>query len=85
VSKYVEETVYESAVIAVILQTEYHQKVIELFRPSSFSQQLAYMRRRAGYRIVPYFQNEMRRLVTNCQTLVCDGINQFEWIFLRSA
>jgi hypothetical protein len=70
VSEFVEEIVYEGAIIAVILRAEYHQEGIEFFTPGSFSQQLAYMNRPVGYRIAPHIHNEVPREVLLTQEVL---------------
>jgi hypothetical protein len=70
VSKFVEEIVHESSLIAVILRAEYRHDGIEFFTPNSFSQQLAYMNRPTGYRIAPHVHNEVLREVLFTQEVL---------------
>jgi hypothetical protein len=49
--------------IAIIIRASYHNEGIEFFTPENFSQQLAYMNRPAGYKILPHVHNKVRREV----------------------
>lgn len=61
----VEEIRHGPQLLAVIVPAEYGQEGIRFFTPPVFSQQLAYMRRPAGYVIEPHVHNLVRREVVN--------------------
>jgi mannose-6-phosphate isomerase-like protein (cupin superfamily) len=61
--KGIEEIFHRNALIALILRSNHRQEGIEFLTPDSFSQQLAYMNRPAGYKISPHVHNEVRREV----------------------
>lgn len=48
---------------AIILRTGFQRDGIEFFTPDDFSQQLAYMKRPAGYQIQPHVHNPVAREV----------------------
>lgn len=47
--------------IGIIIRASYSAEGIEFFSPPSFSQQLAYMHRPAGYVIAPHVHNPVQR------------------------
>lgn len=49
--------------IAIIIPAEFEKDGIEFFTPADFSQQLAYMKRPAGYVIDPHIHNKVKRSV----------------------
>lgn len=51
--------------LALIIRANYHKDGIEFFTPNEYSQQLAYMNRPEGYRILPHVHNEVHRDVMN--------------------
>ena len=53
----------EGALLALILRARYRKNGIEFFTPAEYSQQLAYMNRPQGYRILPHVHNEVHREV----------------------
>ena len=56
------ETISEGAItLAIILRSQYKGDGIKFFTPNDFSQQLAYMRRPAGYVIQPHVHNPVAR------------------------
>ena len=54
-----------NTIIAIIIPAEYEKEGIEFFTPNDFSQQLAYMKHPAEYRIVPHTHNRIVRNVQN--------------------
>ena len=56
--------------IAIIIYGEFRKDGIEFFTPDTFSQQLAYMHRQAGYRIQPHIHNSINRQVMNTQEVL---------------
>ena len=59
-----------SAIIAIIIRSDYHKEGIEFFTPDEFSQQLAYMNRPARYKISPHIHNKVERNVTYTQEVL---------------
>ena len=56
------ETISEgSTTFAIIVRSNFKGEGIEFFTPNEFSQQLAYMKRPAGYVIQPHVHNPIRR------------------------
>lgn len=53
----------DSETVGIIVSHEYTKPGIEFFTPGDFSQQLAYMKRPAGYEIAPHVHNVVRREV----------------------
>jgi hypothetical protein len=67
----VENISYGGKAIAVIVRCKYRRSGIEFFTPSTFSQQLGYMNRPAGYVIAPHVHLPVRREVQyTSETLV---------------
>lgn len=58
-----EEITVQGVTFAIILHRNFHGDGIKFFTPDSFSQQLAYMNRPAGYIIQPHIHNPVRREV----------------------
>ena len=48
---------------AIIIKSNYEQEGIQFFTPNNFSQQLGYMNRPIGYKILPHYHNEISREV----------------------
>lgn len=48
---------------AILIRSNYHSNGIKFFTDDSYSQQLAYMNRPAGYTIQPHIHNEVKREV----------------------
>ena len=59
----IETISHAGSVLAIILRREFRRDGIEFFTPPEFSQQLAYMRRPAGYVIRPHLHKEVQREV----------------------
>jgi hypothetical protein len=57
----------EGKLLAIILSSRFSKSGIEFFTPHDFSQQLAYMKRPAGYRIDPHVHKLVRRQVLHTQ------------------
>ncbi|WP_266169823.1 hypothetical protein [Dyella subtropica] len=49
--------------LAIIIRRSYHKEGIEFFTPGTYSQQIGYMNRPAGYVIPPHVHNAVRREV----------------------
>lgn len=60
----------EGELAAVIIRKDYHSNGIEFFTPGSFSQQLGYMNRPAGYTIQPHVHNIVERNITLTQEVL---------------
>ncbi len=56
---------HEDKLIAIIIPNDFSKDGIEFFTPDEFSQQLAYMKRPSGYKIVPHTHNKIQREVFN--------------------
>ena len=56
-----EEVSHGNKIMAMILRSSFNVKGIKFFTPSSFSQQLGYMNRPAGYAIEPHIHKEIKR------------------------
>ena len=57
----IEKVEHKGAVLAMIIRAGFRKDGIEFFTPNDYSQQLAYMNRPQGYRIVPHVHNEVHR------------------------
>lgn len=66
----VEKVIHNNALLAIIVRSTYYKSGIEFFTPSDFSQQLAYMNRPAGYRIMPHVHNKVQREVFYTQEVL---------------
>ena len=60
----VENIEHAGAVLAIVLRSGFRRDGIEFFTPPEYSQQLAYMKRPAGYIIAPHVHNPVTRQVT---------------------
>ena len=58
------------ATLAMILRGGHRKPGIEFFTPADYSQQLAYMNRPQGYRILPHVHNEVHRDVFMTQEVL---------------
>lgn len=54
---------HNGAMLALILRSTYTSEGIKFFTPNEYSQQLAYMKRPAGYQIPPHVHNPVPRKV----------------------
>ena len=68
--KTIERVFRDGSLMAIILRSKYRTNGIEFFTPESFSQQLAYMNRPAGYRITAHIHNEVPREVLYTQEVL---------------
>lgn len=59
----IETVTHANTTLAIVLRREYRRDGIEFFTPNTFSQQLAYMNRPAGYVIAPHVHNPVKREV----------------------
>jgi mannose-6-phosphate isomerase-like protein (cupin superfamily) len=59
----IERIVNEDKELALIIRHSYHKDGIEFFTPNSYSQQIGYMNRPAGYIIPPHVHNPVVREV----------------------
>ena len=56
--------------IGIIIRSDYSAEDIQFFTPSTFSQQLGYMNRPAGYKIDPHVHNPVQREVVWTQEVL---------------
>lgn len=61
--KIVETIEVDGKILAILLRTNYFEDGIKFFTSDDFTQQLAYMKRSAGYVIAPHVHNPVRREV----------------------
>lgn len=66
----VEKITHNDALLAIIIRSDYCKEGIEFFTPGDFSQQLAYMNRPAGYKIIPHIHNKVQRDVFYTQEVL---------------
>ena len=59
----VERIVFEEIELALIIRHSFHKEGIEFFTPNTFSQQIGYMNRPAGYVIDPHVHNPVQRAI----------------------
>ncbi|MYL84643.1 hypothetical protein GTA51_16105 [Desulfovibrio aerotolerans] len=59
-----EHVIHEGQSLVIVLRTGFAAQGIHFFTPNSFSQQLGYMQRDAGYSIAPHTHNPIPRTVT---------------------
>jgi mannose-6-phosphate isomerase-like protein (cupin superfamily) len=60
----IQEIKFNGTVLAIIIRAGFTGEGIHFFTPNSFSQQLGYMKREAGYEIAPHLHNEVTRNVS---------------------
>ncbi|HKK16253.1 MAG TPA: hypothetical protein VJ981_06070 [Gammaproteobacteria bacterium] len=60
----------DNELLAIIIPGDYRRDGIEFFTENSFSQQLGYMNRKAGYLIEPHVHNEVKREVDKTQEVL---------------
>ena len=58
------------SLMALIIRSSYDAEGIEFFTDDSSSQQLGYMKRPAGYEVVPHHHNKVQRTVTLTQEVL---------------
>ena len=66
----VEHVKHLDRTIGIIIGSEFYSEGIEFFTPNTFSQQLGYMNRPAGYTIDPHVHNPVRREVVWTQEVL---------------
>ncbi len=66
----IERITRNNVLLAIIIRSEYEKEGIEFFTPGDYSQQLAYMKRPAGYRIAPHVHNKVQREVFYTQEVL---------------
>ncbi|MDD5558635.1 hypothetical protein [Candidatus Methylomirabilis sp.] len=59
----IERICHESQELALIIRRSFHKEGIEFFTPGTYSQQIGYMNRPAGYVIAPHVHNPVQREV----------------------
>lgn len=59
-----------SKLIALIIPSNFSFDGIKFFTPDNLSQQLAYMKRDAGYNIEPHIHNDVKREVVNTREVL---------------
>jgi hypothetical protein len=71
----IQEILKDGSILAMILRVNYHSEGIKFFTPNDFSQQLGYMNRPKGYKILPHLHNRVIRNVefTNEVLLIKSG------------
>ena len=60
----------KSAPNAIVIRKDYESEGIEFFSPLDYPQQLGYMKRPAGYEVVPHRHNQIERTITNTQEVL---------------
>lgn len=65
-----ENIIHHDRLLAIIIRAHYSGDGIEFFTPATFSQQLAYMKRPAGYVIAPHIHNKVPREVFYTQEVL---------------
>jgi mannose-6-phosphate isomerase-like protein (cupin superfamily) len=66
----IEQIQFGDQILGIIVRNGFNEPGIQFFTPESFSQQLAYMNRPAGYKIVPHFHNSVKREVFYTQEIL---------------
>jgi hypothetical protein len=66
----IEKIVCKDVLVALIVRTAYTADGIKFFTPDQFSQQLAYMKRPANWRIDPHVHNPVMRSVEYTQEVL---------------
>jgi len=66
----INQIIYNNKIIAIIIKRSFQRDGIEFFTPEDFSQQLAYMKRPAGYIIKPHVHNIVERKVEYTQEVL---------------
>lgn len=59
----IERIIHDNIELAIIIRHSFHKDGIEFFTPRSYSQQIGYMNRPAGYIIAPHVHNQVPRKV----------------------
>lgn len=66
----IEKIESNSMLIAIIIRSGFEKEGIEFFTPNEFSQQLAYMKRQAGYKIDAHVHNLVLRQILFTQEVL---------------
>ncbi len=66
----IEKILFKKEIYAIILRKKYKSSGIKFFTPNKFSQQLAYMRRPAGYTIQPHIHKKIRKEIKFTQEVL---------------
>lgn len=66
----IENIEFNDEIYAILIRSEFQKKGIEFMTPEDFSQQLGYMKREAGYEILPHVHNPVNREVTLTQEVL---------------
>src|ERR1700712_2342710 len=59
----IEQVTHEGVVLAILLRAEYKTDGVEFFTPHNFSQQLGYMNREKGYKVVPHTHKTIEQTI----------------------
>jgi len=66
----VKQITHNNKILAIVIKRNFQKDGIEFFTPNEFSQQLAYMKRPAGYIIKPHIHNIVERKVEYTQEVL---------------
>lgn len=66
----IEKIEVNGKILAIIISASFSKPGIEFFTPNSFSQQLGYMNREAGYKIEPHYHKHLERKVELTQEVL---------------
>lgn len=66
----IKKIINSNTLFAIIIRRDYENEGISFFTPEDFSQQLAYMKRPAGYQIAPHVHNEVQRSIFMTQEVL---------------
>lgn len=66
----IEKIEVQGKLLAIIISASFNKPGIEFFTPNSFSQQLGYMNRKAGYKIEPHYHKVLERKVVRTQEVL---------------
>lgn len=66
----IKQILHNEILLAIIIRHSFSKDGIEFFTPDSFSQQLAYMKRPAGYVIQPHTHNLVERTIDLTQEVL---------------
>ena len=66
----IKQITHNNKILAIVIKRNFQKDGIEFFTPNEFSQQLAYMKRPAGYVIKPHIHNIVERKVEYTQEVL---------------
>jgi len=66
----IKQITHNNKILAIVIKKNFQKDGIEFFTPNEFSQQLAYMKRPAGYIIKPHIHNIVERKVKYTQEVL---------------